>query len=55
MSIFKLVWNLKRANPLNKKCCKQKIVNFKRKLHGTKNIYFSFGDCLPLKVPKTNL
>ena len=39
---FQANLRFKRTNPLNKKICKQKIVNFKPKLNGTENIHFSF-------------
>ena len=41
---FQASLRFKTSQSVEQEICKQKIVNFKRKLNGTENIYFSFGD-----------
>ena len=62
---FQAGLRFKTSQSVQQEICKQKAVNFKRKLNGTENILFFRRlkstqttlkqKCLPLKVPTTNL
>ena len=62
---FQANWRIQTSQSVQQEICKQKAVNFKRKLNGTENILFFRRlkstqttlkqKCLPLKVPTTNL